>query len=104
MIPLARPLVAAALLIAPFALSVGVRAETLDLNQASCSDFLAMSEGDRAQLSLWLAGYFSGNAMRPLLDLEKIVAAPAELGALCEKTPQAPLIGPETRAIFIAAP
>jgi len=104
MILLARPLFAAALLIAPVAAPAGAHAEALDLTQASCSDFVAMSEGDRTQLSLWLAGYFAGHAMRPLLDLEKIAAAPAELGALCGKIPQAPLVGPETRAVFIAAP
>ncbi|WP_156410213.1 HdeA/HdeB family chaperone [Bosea sp. Root381] len=104
MILLARPLFAAALLIAPFAAPVDAHAESLDLTQASCADFAAMSESDRTQLSLWLAGYFAGNAMRPLLDLEKIVAAPAALGALCDKSPQAPLIGPETRSIFITAP
>jgi hypothetical protein len=104
MLLLARPLFATALLIAPFAAPSGAWAETLDLSQASCSDFAAMNEDDRTQLSLWLAGYFAGGAMRPLLDLEKILAAPAALGALCEKTPQAPLIGPEARAVFITAP
>lgn len=80
------------------------RAEGVDLSRASCADFTAMSENDQTQLSLWLAGYFAGSAMRPTLDLEKIAAAPASLAAHCAKSPQAPLVSGETRAIFITAP
>lgn len=81
-----------------------LRAEGIDLTRASCADFTAMSETDQTQLSLWLAGYFAGSAMRPLLDLEKITAAPAGLAALCSKSPQLPLVGPEARGVFIPAP
>lgn len=102
---LARPFLAAtALLMASLAAPIGARAEGVDLTRASCADFTAMSENDQTQLSLWLAGYFAGSAMRPLLDLEKITAAPAGLTALCAKSPQAALVGAETRAIFIPAP
>lgn len=90
---------AAALLTAP-----GAYAEGVDLSRASCGDFTAMSESDQTQLSLWLAGYFAGSAMRPMLDLEKIAAAPAGLAAHCAKSPQAPLVSGETRAIFMTAP
>jgi hypothetical protein len=101
---LARPFLAAALLIAPICAPSGAHAEGVDLTRASCSDFAAMSENDQTQLSLWLAGYFAGSAMRPLLDLEKITAAPAGLAALCAKSPQLPLVGAETRAVFMPAP
>ena len=94
-------LAAAALLLGSLS---GARAESVDLTRASCADFVAMSENDQTQLSLWLAGYFAGSAMRPLLDLEKITAAPAGLTALCSKSPQLPLVGAETRAVFIPAP
>ncbi|KPF72831.1 hypothetical protein IP69_03005 [Bosea sp. AAP35] len=82
----------------------GVQAEGVDLTRARCTDFTAMSENDQTQLSLWLAGYFAGSAMRPLLDLEKITAAPTALMALCTKSPELALVGAETRAIFIPAP
>lgn len=102
---LARPFLAvAALLVAPLLPLTGARAEAVDLTRASCADFVAMSENDQTQLSLWLAGYFAGSAMRPLLDLEKITAAPAGLAALCSKSPQLPLVGAETRAVFMPAP
>lgn len=94
---------ASLLLVASFT-SSSVRAEGIDLARASCADFIAMSETDQTQLSLWLAGYFAGSAMRPLLDLEKITAAPAGLVALCSKAPQLPLVGPEARSVFIPAP
>lgn len=97
-------LAAAALLLVSLSLPSSVRAEGLDLTRASCADFVAMSENDQTQLSLWLAGYFAGSAMRPLLDLEKITAAPAGLAALCSKSPQLPLVGAETRAVFMPAP
>jgi hypothetical protein len=92
------------LLLAALGPAAGLRAEALDLTRASCSDFIAMNENDRNQLSLWLAGYFAGSAMRPLLDLEKITAAPAALAELCAKSPQFALVGAETRAVFIPAP
>lgn len=102
---LARPLFAAAVLLtAPICAPIGAHAEGVDLTRASCADFTAMSENDQTQLSLWLAGYFAGSAMRPLLDLEKITAAPAGLTALCAKSPQLPLVGAETRAVFMPAP
>ncbi len=102
---LARPFLAAtALLMAPLCSLTGARSEGLDLTRASCADFAAMNENDQTQLSLWLAGYFAGSAMRPVLDLEKITAAPAGLTALCAKSPQLPLVGAETRAVFMPAP
>ncbi len=105
MTPLARPFLAVtALLVANLVLSGAVRAEGIDLTRASCADFAAMSDNDQTQLSLWLAGYFAGSAMRPLLDLEKITAAPAALTALCAKSPQLALVGAETRAVFLPAP
>ncbi|MBX9908606.1 MAG: HdeA family protein [Beijerinckiaceae bacterium] len=81
-----------------------VRAEPIDLMRATCADFVAMNGNDRSQISLWLAGYFAGGAQRPMLDIEKIAAAPEALAELCAKAPQAPLIGAETRAVFIPTP
>lgn len=74
--------------------------ESLDLTGASCADFTAMAENDRSQIALWLAGYYAGGAQRPLLDVAKVLAAPAELVALCTKSPQLALVGAETRAVF----
>ncbi len=84
-------------------LSTPARAQQLNLLAATCADFSGMSETDRSQLSLWLAGYFAGGAQRPEIDLARIAAAPTELAALCTKTPQAPLISAESRAVFMPA-
>lgn len=105
MIAPVRPLpTAMLLLVASLFVTPSARAEALDLTRASCSDFAAMNETDKTQLSLWLAGYFAGSAMRPLLDLDKITAAPAALTELCSKSPQLGLVSAETRAVFIPAP
>lgn len=83
------------------ALSTGsAAAQTVDMTQGRCSDFTGMETGDRAQLSLWLGGYYAGLAQRPALDLDKITAAPGQLATLCAEKPELPLVGPETRAIF----
>jgi len=79
-------------------------AESIDLTRATCAEFSAMTSNDQSQLVLWLAGYYAGGAQRPLLDVEKVTAAPAELLSLCGKTPQLPLLGAETRAVFLPAP
>ncbi|PZU90819.1 MAG: hypothetical protein DI527_13445 [Chelatococcus sp.] len=99
--PAALAMFALAALAAPTA---PARAEPIDLTRASCADFTAMSETDRAQLSLWLAGYYAGSAQRPLVDADRIASAPAALAELCAKSPQLPLVGAETRAAFIPAP
>lgn len=102
-----RPLPRIAALVALAACALAgppARADSIDLTRATCSDFSAMSEDDRNQLSLWLSGYYAGAAQRPALDPDRISAAPAELGALCAKTPQLPLVGTETRAVFQPAP
>lgn len=81
----------------------GARAEPIDLMRASCADFASMNSNDQGQIALWLAGYYAGAAQRALLDIEKIAAAPAELLAICMKAPQTPLVGAETRGVFIPA-
>jgi hypothetical protein len=94
-----------AALAAPLFLAVGgARAESVDLTRATCADFAGMNGNDQAQLSLWLAGYFAGGAQKPLLDLDKISAAPGALQALCRKSPQLSLLSAETRAVFVPAP
>ena len=100
----AAPIALLAIVLAAPLVAAPARAEPIDLTRASCADFAAMSETDRSQLSLWLAGYFAGGAQRPLLDPERITAAPAALAELCAKSPQLPLVGAETRAAFIPAP
>lgn len=83
------------------ALSTGsAAAQTVDMTQGRCSDFARMEQDDRNQLSLWLGGYYAGLAQRPVLDLDKVTAAPGQLSALCAEKPELPLVGPETRAIF----
>ncbi len=97
-----RSMIAAAL---AMLLSVAsARAESVDLTRATCADFGGMTAHDQAQLSLWLAGYFAGGAQRPLLDPERIAAAPAELQALCAKSPQLALLSSEARSVFAPAP
>lgn len=93
-----------ATLSASLPLAANAQADSIDLARATCADFSGMNGNDRAQLSLWLAGYFAGGAQKPLLDLDKINAAPADLQALCGKAPQLSLLSAETRAVFAPAP
>lgn len=76
----------------------------MDLARASCADFLTLQASDQAQLALWLAGYFAGSAQRPVIDPTRTAAAPAALLEMCTKTPQIPLIGAETRPLFVLPP
>lgn len=100
-----RSLAVLAALAAPLLLAPGgAQAESVDLMRATCADFAGMNGNDQAQLSLWLAGYFAGGAQKPLLDLDKINAAPGALQALCGKSPQLSLLSAETRAVFVPAP
>ncbi len=100
-LPMQRSFLLAAALAAAILGGDRARAEAVDLMRATCADFVAMNGNDQNQLSLWLAGYYAGGAQRPLIDLDKITSAPAQLAALCAKTPQLPLVGAETRAIFL---
>lgn len=85
----------------PFALlATPAASQPVDLSAATCADFGQMSPTDREMLSLWLAGYFAGAAQQPQLDAERLAAVPAELAALCEKSPALRLVGAEARAVF----
>jgi HdeA/HdeB family len=79
-------------------------AQTTDLGRVTCADFLTLAAPDQAQLALWLAGYYAGAAQRPVIDRAKSGATPAALQELCTKTPQIPLIGLETRPLFVLPP
>ena len=79
-------------------------AQTTDLARATCANFLTLPASDQAQLALWLAGYYAGSAQRPVIDPALTSAAPAALAELCTKTPQIPLIGAETRPLFVLPP
>jgi hypothetical protein len=103
-LPMQRSFLLAAALAASILGGNRAKAEALDLMRATCADFVAMNGNDQNQLSLWLAGYYAGGAQRPLLDLAKIMSAPAQLATLCAKTPQLPLVGAETRAVFLPTP
>jgi hypothetical protein len=83
---------------------VPTHAQPVDLTGATCADFSRMGESDRNQLALWLAGYYAGGAQRPHLDIARIAAAPAALAELCDKAPQTPLVGAESRAVFLPPP
>lgn len=77
------------------------QAQPVDMTGATCADFSKMGADDRNQLALWLAGYYAGSAQRPHLDPTRISAAPDALSELCGKAPQTPLLGVETRAVFM---
>ena len=79
-------------------------AQTTNMATVTCANFLTLSSPEQVQLSLWLAGYYAGNAQRPVIDPARTSAAPAALTELCTKTPQIVLIGAETRALFVSPP
>lgn len=89
----------AAVILTPGALPA--RAQPIDMTGATCADFSKMGGDDRNQLALWLAGYYAGSAQRPHLDPARIAAAPDALSEVCGKAPQTPLVGAETRAVFM---
>lgn len=96
----ARRSLAAALLCA----GIPAMAQTTDLTNVSCANFLTLNASDQAQLALWLAGYYAGAAQRPVINPAITGAAPAALLQLCTQTPAVPLIGVETRPIFVLPP
>lgn len=79
-------------------------AQTTDMSNVTCANFLTLATSDQAQLALWLAGYYAGSAQRPSINPALTSAAPAALLELCTKTPAVPLIGAETRVLFVLPP
>jgi hypothetical protein len=72
-----------------------------DLTNATCAAFVSLPAKDKEQLTIWLAGYFAGQASRPRISSALIATLPEAMGALCAKTPEAMLIGAEMRAVFL---
>jgi hypothetical protein len=78
-----------------------VQAQTADLTQATCAELMELPENSRAQLAVWLHGYYAGAAQRAVLDVMALENAVAALQQLCERNRSAPLIGSEARALFL---
>jgi hypothetical protein len=97
---------AARLVLATGLLSLGTSAmaQTTDISNVTCANFLTLNAADQAQLALWLAGYFAGSAQRPVINRALTGAAPAALLQLCTKMPAILLIGAETRPLFVLPP
>lgn len=74
------------------------------MSRAKCSDYNGLSSMDQLQISLWLAGYYAGSAQRPTLDPAGLPDVTKTLIELCTKTPDVPLIGAETRPLYLSAP
>lgn len=89
--------------LAPVPLSSPLRAQGAisDLTNATCAAFLSLPARDKEQLTIWLAGFFAGQASRPRINPQLMVTIPDAIGALCAKSPEAMLVGAETRALFL---
>jgi hypothetical protein len=92
---------AGALALALAAAEPPVRAQTADLTQATCAELMELPESGRAQLAVWLHGYYAGAAQRAMLDVTGLESAVAAIQQLCARNRSAPLIGVEARALFL---
>ena len=81
--------------------SAHAQAGTSDLTNATCAVFQTLPARDKDQLTVWLAGYFAGQASRPRINPAVMASLPETMGALCSKTPDVMLIGVEMRALFL---
>lgn len=84
---------------APFA-----QAQTADLTRATCAQLMELPRNERGQLIVWLHGYYAGAAQRAMLDRGRLETAVETVQQLCERSPEAPLIGSEARSLFLGAP
>jgi hypothetical protein len=78
-----------------------VQAQTADLTQATCGELMELPENGRAQLAVWLHGYYAGAAQRATLDVTGLENAVAAIQQLCERNRATPLIGSEARSLFL---
>ena len=92
---------AGALALAFAAGALPVEAQTADLGQATCGELMELPENGRAQLAVWLHGYYAGAAQRAMLDVTALENAVAAIQQLCERNRAALLIGSEARALFL---
>jgi hypothetical protein len=60
-----------------------------------------LPRNDRGQLIVWLHGYYAGAAQRAMLDRTKLEDAFGAIQQLCERNRAMPLIGSETRSLFL---
>ncbi len=88
-------------LLMAIAANAAAEAQTADLTRATCADWLDLSRNDRAQLIVWLHGYYAGAAQRAMLDRTKLEDALAAIQQLCERNRAMPLIGSEARSLFL---
>ena len=81
--------------------SCAVQAQMADLTRATCAQLMDLPRNDRAQLIVWLHGYYAGAAQRAVLDRTKLEDALTAVQQLCERNRAMPLIGSEVRALFL---
>jgi hypothetical protein len=86
--------------------SCAVQAQMADLTRATCAQLMDLPRNDRTQLIVWLHGYYAGAAQRAMLDRTKLEDAVTAVQQVCERNRALPLIGAETRSVFLgeAAP
>jgi hypothetical protein len=78
-----------------------VQAQMADLTRATCAQLMDLPRNDRAQLIVWLHGYYAGAAQRAVLDRTKLEDSLAAVQELCDRNRATPLIGSETRSVFL---
>ena len=85
-----------ALLILTVAVSLGVatpaRAQQLDLSTVKCSEFVASGKETIGLILMWLAGYYSEEDAKPIVDFDKMKVDGEKLGEYCGKNPGHSLI------------
>jgi hypothetical protein len=75
-----------------------------DLARATCAGLNDLRRPERADILLWLHGYYAGAAQRSVLDRKEVAAALNAVEAACEREPTMALIGSEARSLFLGEP
>lgn len=73
-------------------------AQIADLARADCARFNTLALPERRQFAMWLHGYYTGAAQRPLLDVSQLEGAISAIVQECGEHPDRPLLGAETGA------
>lgn len=72
-----------------------------DMTRASCAQLMELKDNERQQLILWLQGYYAGAAQRGMIDAKQIQGSSKSFQEACQKNPKLPLIGADTRSLFL---
>jgi hypothetical protein len=87
-----KALRAIALSLALFASTSAAQAQSVNMSNLSCKDFLGLKPDAITMLWAWLYGYYADQDAEPVVDFDKLTAKGQAMAQACKQSPDKDII------------